>query len=264
METDPFGDPLPAGAVARSGTTRLWHATGRSVVESLAFSPDGRLIASAGIELPVVLRDAATGREVRRIGVEPPPPKDPYEPYFRVIGPFAFAPDGECLAVGRASGRIERWELATGRPLPAFDGHGDGVIGLAFSRDGTTLVSGDEGGTVLVRDAANGSGAPPARTRGAPDPPGGTGPLRRRVGPGHHGPEWPGHPLGGGRGPTAPRARTAPVRPLRPAVPGHLARWGDRVGGGRGLAARREMATSRIRARRTWRAATIVVSGFMK
>jgi WD40 repeat protein len=156
MEIDRFGDPLPAGAVARFGTTRLWHAPGRSGVESLAFSPDGRLIASAGIELPVVLRDAATGREVRRIGVEPPPPKDPYEPYFRVIGPFAFAPDGECLAVGRASGRIERWELATGRPLPAFDGHGDGVIGLAFSRDGTTLVSGDEGGTVLVRDAATG------------------------------------------------------------------------------------------------------------
>jgi WD40 repeat protein len=129
METDPFGDPLPAGAVARFGTTRLWQATGQSGVESLAFAPDGRLMASAGIELPVVLWDAATGREVRRLGPEPPPPKDPYEPYFRVIGPFAFAPDGECLAVGRASAASirEEWRQQDGSPIPESQGVGNGL-----------------------------------------------------------------------------------------------------------------------------------------
>src|SRR4051812_44690794 len=61
---DLYGDPLPAGALARMGTVR-----GRdSEAGCLAFSPDGKLIATSPINGDYIrLWDAATLREVRRI-----------------------------------------------------------------------------------------------------------------------------------------------------------------------------------------------------
>lgn len=76
--TDRFGDPVPIETLARFGTTRLWHAPGRHRVEAIALPSDGRLIASAGTDLPVMLWDSATGREVFRLGAETPAPEDPF------------------------------------------------------------------------------------------------------------------------------------------------------------------------------------------
>lgn len=64
---DLLGDPLPGGAVARLGTMRFKHdpATG-TVVNTVAFSPDGKKIASMGLRGNVSLRlwDAATGQQI--------------------------------------------------------------------------------------------------------------------------------------------------------------------------------------------------------
>src|SRR5437867_3892924 len=61
---DTLGDPLPAGAVARLGTTRLRHA---SHVINLAYSPDGKVLATAGDDDLARLWDANTGKEIRRL-----------------------------------------------------------------------------------------------------------------------------------------------------------------------------------------------------
>src|SRR2546421_6221252 len=61
---DLYGDPIPADAIARLGSVRLRHADG---VSSLAFSPDGRLLASVSHDQMIYLWDVPTGQLVRRL-----------------------------------------------------------------------------------------------------------------------------------------------------------------------------------------------------
>src|SRR5579885_1606778 len=83
---DPLGDLLPDGAVARWGTIRLrqGHAIG-----ALAFSPDGKALASGAYDNDIYLWQADSGRERRHfIGHSGP------------IRALAFSPDGKMLASG--------------------------------------------------------------------------------------------------------------------------------------------------------------------
>ena len=75
---DLYGDLLPPGAIVRCGTSRLRQTDSRHIT-SVAFSPDGKIIASAGAEVEwmgrvgetpcrIRLWDAATGQEIRRMG----------------------------------------------------------------------------------------------------------------------------------------------------------------------------------------------------
>ena len=61
--------------------------------------------------------------------------------------------NGSQLAVGRADGSIRVWDVAAGVGLLTLRGHKGGVAGLAFTADGTKLVSVGEDSAARVWDA---------------------------------------------------------------------------------------------------------------
>jgi RNA polymerase sigma factor (sigma-70 family) len=99
------------------------------------FSPDGRTLAVGNMSGTISLYELATGKEC-----------------LRCQGfPFCFSPDGRLLASGRGAA-IAVWDLASGEEIGRFSGHRGDIAALAFSTDGTRLVSGSQDTTALVWD----------------------------------------------------------------------------------------------------------------
>ena len=110
---------------------------------SVAFSPDGRTLASAGREL--ILWDLATRQPIG----------DPLEGHTPFVNSVAFSPDGRTLASASDDRTIIVWDLATRQPIAGpLEGHTGPVYSVVFSPDGRTLASASADGTIIVWDLA--------------------------------------------------------------------------------------------------------------
>jgi WD40 repeat protein len=72
----------------------------------VAFSPDGRLLASGSDDQTVKLWDVETGQEVRTL-----------RGHNGGVWSVAFSPDGRLLASGSGDGTVKLWDVATGQEV---------------------------------------------------------------------------------------------------------------------------------------------------
>src|SRR5262249_29865377 len=149
--------------------TQVWDvATRRSihqlrdhnwVISSVAFSPDGRSLASGSVDSTVRLCELDTGKE--RV----PPPLQPQ--HQDSVTAVSFSPAGGLLASGSWDRTVRVWDVKTWKLLYLLRDPTGGVLSLAFSADGRYLAWGGTDATVKVADLdprRARAGSPPVHT----------------------------------------------------------------------------------------------------
>jgi hypothetical protein len=115
------------------------------LVDSVAFSPDGRRIASGSVDQTVKVWDAESGRELATLSG-----------HSDAVDSVAFSPDGRWIASGSKDKTVKVWDAESGRELATLSGHSDLVDSVAFSPDSRRIASGSADKTVKVWDAESG------------------------------------------------------------------------------------------------------------
>ena len=114
-------------------------------VRSVAFSPDGRTLASGSKDDTIRLWDMQT-RTLRKTLIG----------HTGAVSNVAFSADGKILASGSSDSTICLWSMETGTRLKTLTGHTGTVLSVGFSADGKTLASASTDSTLRLWDTQSG------------------------------------------------------------------------------------------------------------
>jgi WD40 repeat protein len=113
------------------------------LIYDIAFSPDGKSIATASYDRLVRIWDCDSSREIRSL-------KDHSDAVYAV----AFSPDGKLLATGSADRSVKIWEVATGQRLHTLSESTDWVYSVTWSPDGRSVAAGGVDRTIRIWDVS--------------------------------------------------------------------------------------------------------------
>ncbi len=139
-EQVPQAEPMPTDARKPDMILRVGHG---GSVQALAFSPDGRWLASGGYDKVIIVWNLASGREEFRLGGQKDTIALPQKSIEKeAISSLAFNPDGTHLVSMHVSGVLRVWNLQTRKMLFAINPHRIHYYGeaVAYSADGKSLI----------------------------------------------------------------------------------------------------------------------------
>jgi WD40 repeat protein len=159
----------------------------KDTVQNMAWSPDGRLLATPSEDMTVRVWDVASGKTLHTLTFDQKMAAAAFSPDGHVLAvagangvlelwdattwtklrelrlrtapnfyTVAFNADGSRLVSGNGNNTADVWDVATGALLTELRGHTTPVVALAFSPDGHQVIGGDQSGEVRVWDVASG------------------------------------------------------------------------------------------------------------
>ena len=136
--------------VATGKLLKHLHGDAEDLLEAIAISPDGKVLAAGGKNKTICLWDVATEKVIRRLeGIE----------QGRILF-LAFAAPGKVLASLAEDWTVRLWDAETGKMLRQLKGDMATMCNMAVSRDGRLVATGGSNGTLHLWDSQAGTETP--------------------------------------------------------------------------------------------------------
>lgn len=159
LAASPAGDRLAIGY--QSGVAELWDGPAKkklhawktaAPIQAFAFDRTGKLLA-IGSRTKIVVADAETGAEIRRMDPRPEAPAAAQP----MVASLAFFPDGRTLGMGGFDGIVRLLDATTGKELQACEGARGAIAAIAPSPDGRQFAAASADKTVRLWETFGGS-----------------------------------------------------------------------------------------------------------